>query len=97
MKILGETMNFKDFKKKGLTFLLRNDNSYIIIIHQQTSPSPPILKLDDSTHQVLASSVVHRQISLPPASLLHPLVFSSNKESLLMCSHLSCGLLIDLP
>ena len=46
----------------------------------------------DSPRRALASSAVRREISLTPASLLHPLIFSSNEESLLfLSSHLICG------
>jgi len=47
----------------------------------------------DRLRRALASSAVRREISLSPASLLHPLIFSSKEESLLfLSSRLTRGL-----
>lgn len=48
-----------------------------------------LLQWRDSPLRAVTSSVVRLQISLSHASLLHPVIFSKNEESLLMFSHLS--------
>ena len=52
----------------------------------------------DSPHRALATSAVRREVSLSPAGLLHPLIFSSKEESLLfLSSRLIRGLPTGLP
>jgi hypothetical protein len=55
-----------------------------------------LLQWRDSPHRALASSIVRLQISLSPAHLLHPLMFSSSESLLMLSSHLYRGLAVRL-